>query len=168
MSDATGLVLSESSGAALGDPILPERRSRADRRVPGWRTVFYGFTRSRRRQNRRSNDADIVFLDWHHPWLFFLAVGTMLLSCADAFLTLKLLSHGMYEANPIMAAIMEHGVGAFVATKMALTGGGILILVYLAKTRFMNRLRTGLILTCFFSFYCCLICYEIVSLLKVL
>ena len=168
MSDATGLVLSEPSAATVGDPILPERRSSADRRVLGWRTVFYGFIRSRRRQNRRTSDADVVFLDWHHPWLFFLAVGTMLLSCADAFLTLKLLSYGMYEANPIMAAVMEYSIGAFVATKMALTGIGILILVYLAKTRFMNRLRTGLILTSFFSFYCCLICYEIVSLLKVL
>ena len=168
MSDATGLVLSESSGATVGNPALPERRAPADRRVTSWKTVLYGFTRSRRRQNRRSDDADIVFLDWHHPWLFFLAVGTMFLSCADAFMTLKLLSHGMYEANPIMAAIMEHGVGAFVATKMALTGGGILTLVYLAKTRFMNRLRTGLILTSFFSVYCCLVCYEIVSLLKVL
>ncbi len=160
--------MSESSGAVVGNPVLSERRSRADRRVPGWRTVLYGFTRSRRRTNRRTSDADVMFLDWHHPWLFFLAVGTMLLSCADAFLTLKLLSHGMYEANPIMAAVMQLGTGAFVASKMALTGIGILVLVYLAKTRFMDRLRTGLILTGFFSFYCCLICYEIVNLLKVL
>ncbi len=168
MSEATGWVLSESSGAAAGSLAPADRRAPAERRVTSWKTVFYGFTRSRRRQNRRTSDADIVFLDWHHPWLFFLAVGTMLLSCADAFMTLKLLSHGMYEANPVMAAVMELGTGVFVATKMALTGGGILILVYLAKTRFMNRLRTGLILTSFFSFYCCLVCYEIVSLLKVL
>jgi len=168
MSDVTGMVLSESSGAAAGSLAPADRRAPVDRRSTSWRTVFYGFTRSRRRLNRRTSDTDIVFLDWHHPWLFFLAVGTMLLSCADAFLTLKLLSHGMYEANPVMAGIMESGVGAFVATKMALTGGGILILVYLAQTRFMNRLRTGLILTSFFSFYCCLVCYEIVSLLKVL
>ena len=49
-----------------------------------------------------------------------------------------------------------------------MTGTGILILVFLAKARFMNRFRTGLFLTFFFSVYCCLVCYEIVHLLAVL
>jgi hypothetical protein len=40
--------------------------------------------------------------------------------------------------------------------------------VFLAKFQFMNRLRTGLLLTIFFSLYCCLVCYEIVNLLAVL
>ncbi|MEM8817710.1 MAG: DUF5658 family protein [Pseudomonadota bacterium] len=167
MSDAIGIRLTGSAGAAF-DGQVPERRGETERRTFSWRTVAYGFLRSRRRSARRGGDAELVFVDWHHPWLFFLAVGTMLLSCADAFLTLQLLSKGMIEANPFMAAVMEYGTGAFVTTKMALTGGGILVLVFLAKTRFMNRVRTGLILTSFFSFYCCLVCYEIVSLLKVL
>ena len=51
---------------------------------------------------------------------------------------------------------------------MLLTGGGILTLVFLAKTRFLNRLRTGLFLTVFFSGYCCLVCYQLVSLFNVL
>ena len=116
----------------------------------------------------RVEDADILFLDWHHPWLFFLSVGTMLLSCCDAFMTLQLIELGMYEANPIMAAIMEQGTGAFAATKMAMTGTGILILVFLAKARFLNRFRTGLFLTIFFSFYACLVCYEFVNWLQLM
>ena len=59
---------------------LEDRRVRTDRREFGWRTVFYGFLRSRRRAPRRSADGDVTFLDWHHPWLFFLSVGTMLMS----------------------------------------------------------------------------------------
>lgn len=142
-----------------------DRREACDRRKFSWRTVVYGFARSRRREVRRVADGDVLFIDWHHPWLFFLATGTMLLSCADAFMTLILLDKGMFEANPVMAAAMEGGTGLFVASKMALTAMGIFLLVYLAKTRFLNRIRTGLILTIFFSFYCCLVCYEIVSLL---
>ncbi len=110
----------------------------------------------------------MVFIDWHHPWLFFLAVGTMLLSCADAFLTLELLSRGMVEANPVMASILGEGTAAFAATKMAMTGVGILMLVFMAKARFLDRIRTGLFLTIFFTGYCCLVCYEIVSLLSLL
>jgi hypothetical protein len=100
--------------------------------------------------------------------LFFLAVGTMLLSCADAFLTLLLINNGMYEANPFMAGAMGVSTNAFVASKMALTGAGILVLVYLAKTHFLDRFRAGLFLTVFFSGYACLVCYELVSLFSVL
>lgn len=142
-----------------------DRREAPDRRSFSWRTVLYGFARSRRRAVRRTDDGDVLFIDWHHPWLFFLATGTMLLSCADAFMTLILLDKGMFEANPVMAAAMDGGTGMFVASKMALTATGIFLLVYLARTRFLNRIRTGLILTIFFSFYCCLVCYELVSLL---
>ncbi len=144
--------------------LCSDRRESLERRTFGWRTVLFGFARSRRRTHRRHVDADVEFIDWHHPWLFFLAVGTMILSCVDAFLTLILIENGMYEANPLMAAAMSQSTSLFVASKMALTGVSILLLVYLAKTRFFNRIRTGLILTSFFSLYCCLICYEIVSL----
>ena len=141
-------------------------RALVDRRSTSWRTVFFGFIRSRRHCQRRDDDGEILFLDWHHPWLFFLAVGTMLLSCADAFMTLQLLQLGMVEVNPFMAAILEQGAGSFAATKLAMTGLGILMLVFLAKARFMNRVRTGLFLTVFFSFYSCLVCYEFVFLLQ--
>jgi len=140
-------------------------REETDRRAFSWRTVFYGFTRSRRHTLRRELDAEVIFLDWHHPWLFFLAVGTMLLSCVDAFMTLQLLERGMVEVNPVMAAVLGHGTTAFAAVKMFLTGTSILILVFLAKARFLNRFRTGLFLTVFFAVYACLVCYEFVYLI---
>ncbi len=147
--------------------ISAERRADSERRAFSWRTVFFGFTRSRRHVPRRDDD-DVIFLDWHHPWLFFLAVGIMLLSCADAFLTLTLMQHGMIEANPFMASMLNQSGAAFAVSKVVMTGTSILILVFLAKSRFMNRFRTGLFLTFFFSIYCCLVCYEIVHLLAVL
>ena len=147
---------------------VSDRRAAEPRRAFTWRTVFFGFTRSRRRALRRDEDAGVIFLDWHHPWLFFLAVGIMLLSCADAFLTLTLMQHGMIEANPVMNAMLSQGTAVFAVSKIVMTGTSILILVFLAKSRFMNRFRTGLFLTIFFSVYCCLVCYEIVHLLAVL
>lgn len=144
---------------------IPEQRASTDRRRFSWRTVTYGFTVSRRHTNRRSADAEVIFLDWHHPWLFFLATGTMLLSCADAFLTLLLLEHGMIEVNPVMGSIMEYGTSVFISTKLAMTAIGIFVLVFLAKSCFLNRVRTGLFLTVLFTCYAGLVCYEIVSLL---
>jgi len=145
-----------------------EQRAANDRRILSWRTVVFGFLRSRRRLLRRHTDTDVIFVDWHHPWLFFLAVGTMLLSCTDAFLTLVLLDLGMIEANPFMASLLGKGTAIFAATKMILTGLSILTLVFLAESRFFNRFRTGLFLTTFFAGYACLVCYEAVSLLRLL
>ena len=147
---------------------VTEQRIGAERRRFSWRTVVYGFTLSRRHAHRREVDNEVIFLDWHHPWLFFLATGTMLLSCADAFLTLKLINLGMVEANPFMHAIMSQSTLLFTSTKLAMTALGILVLVFLAKARFMNRLRTGLFLTIFFSFYACLVCYELVNLFRLM
>jgi len=143
-----------------------DQRNIADRRNFSWRTIFYGFMRSRRRDLRRDVDSEVLFLDWHHPWLFFLAVGTMIFSCLDAFMTLQLIDRGMYEVNPVMRAILGQGTTAFAVSKMVMTGTSILMLVFLAKAKFLNRVRAGLFLTLFFSLYASLVCYEFVFLIR--
>lgn len=140
-------------------------RARADRREFHWRTVVFGFLRSRRRSHRRSADAAPVFVDWHHPWLFFLATGIMLLSTLDAFFTLELLQRGAVEVNPVMAFAIEQGTAAFAGGKMLLTGLGILMLVFLSRSKLFDRLRTGILLTVFFSAYAGLVCYQFTMLL---
>jgi hypothetical protein len=144
---------------------LDDGRKLADRRQFDWRTVVHGFMRSRRRAHRREAEAEPLFTDWHHPWLFFLATGTMLLSSTDAFFTLRLLEQGAVEINPIMASVLGHSTTLFAVTKMLLTGFGILALVFMARSRVFNRMRTGIFLTVFFSFYCCLVCYEFLLLI---
>ncbi|MEX2125158.1 MAG: DUF5658 family protein [Woeseia sp.] len=145
--------------------LAADSRDVVDRREFGWQTVFFGFLRSRRRSHRRNTEEQPMFIDWHHPWLFFLATGTMLLSTLDAFLTLQLLNRGAAEVNPFMAFAIEQGTVVFTATKMLLTGLGILMLVFLSRSRLFNRVRTGLFLTLFFSVYACLVCYQFVLLL---
>ena len=141
-------------------------RTETDRRSFSWLTVVFGFARSRRRSTRRDEESEPIFTDWHHPWLFFLAVGIMLMSCLDAFLTLQLLDRGAIEINPVMAAVIGRSALSFAVSKFVLTGLGVLALVFLSRARFMNRIRTGLILTFFFSVYSVLVCYEFVSLVN--
>ena len=68
----------------------------------------------------------------------------------------------------VMAMALAQGTASFAASKFALTGAGILTLVFLARTYFLKVVRTGLLLTLFFSTYCCLVCYQFVHLLRVL
>jgi len=141
-------------------------RTDSDRRNLTWRTVVYGYARSRRRNTRRTSEIEPLFTDYHHPWLFFLATGIMLLSFFDAVLTLQLLDRGAIEINPVMAAVIGHGTATFAVSKMLLTSIGILALVFLAKATFLQRFRTGLILTFFFNGYAILVCYEFVFLMR--
>ena len=145
-----------------------DNRADADRRNFTWRTVFYGFLRSRRRDTRRNHEDDAIFTDYHHPWLFFLAIGIMLLSGLDAVFTLQLLELGAIELNPVMDAVIGKGTMTFALTKMFLTSFGILALVFLSRSMFMERFRTGIILTVFFVFYAVLVCYEFVSLINII
>ena len=65
-----------------------------------------------------------------------------------------------------MAAVIDQGTVTFAVTKMLLTSIGILALVFLAKSTFLRRFRTGLILTFFFNGYAILVCYEFVFLMQ--
>lgn len=85
----------------------------------------------------------------------------------DAFFTLQLIDRGAIEMNPIMAILIGKGTLAFAASKMLLTGLGILVLVFLSRSRIFNLIRTGLVLTVFFTAYACLVCYEFIYLLNV-
>ncbi len=95
-----------------------------------------------------------------------MATGIMLFSCLDAFFTLQLLDRGAMEINPVMAAVIGISTSTFTVIKMLLTGFAILALVFLARTKFMQRIRTGLILTFLFSGYAVLVCYECVYLMR--
>ena len=114
---------------------LDDNRNRDDRREFSWRTVYFGFIRSRRSISRRGSEDEPLYTDRHHPWLFFLATGTMILSCMDAFFTLQLIDRGAVEINPFMAIMIGKGTSTFAATKMLLTGLGVLMLVFLSRSQ---------------------------------
>ena len=139
----------------------PENRDRYERRSFGWRTVIFGFMYSRRREHRRLVDGEAVFTDFPQTSLVILAIGVMILSSLDAFFTLILLDNGATEVNPVMAHLIGEGTLAFAASKMALTGFSVLVLVFLARAHIFNRFRTGVMLSVAFTGYACLIIYEI-------
>jgi len=139
-----------------------ERRARTDRRHRLWWSVCYGsFNPRRRAPPRRQGDSRFHSLDWHSAHLLAVAIGILLLSVADAFLTLLLLQGGADEVNPIMAALIYRSVATFTALKMGMTGVGVLLMVFLARYRFMRVLRVEWALYGVLTAYATLISYEI-------
>jgi hypothetical protein len=138
---------------------VPERRRGTDRRRTTLRTFVQGALTPRRRAVRRTEEQHLP-IDWHEPYLLFVAIMILLLSTADAFLTLTLLTKGAHEANPFLAYLLEDHPGLFAAVKMGLTGLGVVVLVAMARATVFRRIRVGVFLNWFMLGYMGLIAYE--------
>ncbi len=139
-----------------------DRREDRDRRSRHWWSVFYGsFNPRRRRPSRRLADSNYHSIDWHASHLLAVAIVILLLSMGDAGLTLVLLEAGAEEANPVMALVVGGDAMLFAVLKMAMTGVSVILMVYLARYRFMRRVRVELALYGILLAYSGLIGYEL-------
>lgn len=149
-----------SSAAGPGPARFVERRSGGpDRRRTTLRTFLKGGLTPRRRGGRRAGEHHLL-IDWHEPYLLFLSVAILLLSVADAFLTLTLMLEGANEANPFLAHVLAEHPRLFSIVKMALTGIGVTVLVAVARLRLFRVLKVAAVLQGFFVAYVALIAYE--------
>ena len=150
----------DSRTASDFEPIsFAERRLGPDRRRTTLLSFLKGGFTPRRRSGRRAGEHHLP-IDWHEPYLLFLAVTILLLSVADAFLTLTLLMVGATEANPVMAFVLNHHPQMFALSKMGFTGMGVLVLVAVARARLFRVMRVGAVLQGLFVAYVALIAYE--------
>ena len=139
-----------------------ERRDRFERRRRLWWSLLYGSFRPRRRRPpRRQNDARFHSRDWYSPHLLAVAIGILLLSAADAFLTVTLLVNGAEEMNPVMGVLLYRSVAMFTVLKMGMTGVGTVLMVFLSRYRFMRLVPVELVLYAVLAAYVGLIGYEI-------
>ena len=142
-------------------PSAAERRGNADRRRRIWWAVLYGSFKPRRRKPpRRLDDSRFHSLDWHAAHLLAVAIAILLLSVADAFLTLTLLAGGANEVNPVMALVVYQSAAVFASVKMTMTGLGVMLMVMLAHYRFMRVVRVDVVLYGVLVAYMGLLGYE--------
>ncbi|MGB6452331.1 MAG: DUF5658 family protein [Steroidobacteraceae bacterium] len=138
-----------------------ERRRGADRRRRTLRSLLTGNFNPRRRGPRRVRDGSLSSTDWHEPQWLAVALAILLLSVTDAVLTLTLVQHGALEANPLMAVFLSAGPDLFVAFKLAMTAGGVVLLTLVAKVRAFGRLPVSVVLYTVLAAYAALIAYEV-------
>ncbi len=73
----------------------------------------------------------VALLDHYPTPLVIAALAVLVLSLADAVLTLILVDHGAVELNPVMAVLLDSGPAYFVGVKTWLTGLAVLIILVL-------------------------------------
>jgi hypothetical protein len=110
---------------------------------------------------RREGDRSLTAVDWHHPQWLAVSILILLLSCADAFLTLTVINLGAEEVNPVMRPLVTGSGRSFALTKLLLTAMGVVILTLLARLRAFGRLPIGAILYAVLTLYVVLVGYEI-------
>jgi hypothetical protein len=139
-----------------------DRRHRFDRRLRVWWSVCYGsFNPRRRTPPRRLDDSRYHSLDWYSAHLLVVAIGILLLSVTDAFFTLTLLQGGAAEVNPIMAMLIHRNVAVFAVMKIGMTSTSVVLMVALARYRFMRLVQVTWVLYVVLIAYASLIAYEI-------
>ena len=139
-----------------------ERRRGMDRRTRTLRSLVAGGFNPRRRGPRRAQDSSIAATDWHEPQWLAVALLILLLSIADAVLTLTLLQHGgILEENPIMAGLVSGNWGSFAAVKIGLTAAGVVMLTALVRVRAFGRVPVSALLCGLLAVYVGLVSYEI-------
>jgi hypothetical protein len=142
--------------------VLSDRRGEPERRRRIWWSVAYGsFNPRRRTPSRRLDDPSYFLVDWHSPHLLAVAIAILLLSFCDAFLTLQLLDGGAQEINPVMALVVHGDTALFAGLKMAMTGASVVLMVCVARYRFMRIVRVEFALYAILIGYITLIGYEV-------
>jgi hypothetical protein len=133
-----------------------DRRTNADRRgqPTGWLSHPFGFRR--RKAGRRAGERDNIYVDVYSRSDVMILLGIFLLNIGDALFTLLWLQRGGGEGNPIMQAMLDIGVGAFLFQKCIVVGVWLLILT---AHRNYRTARLGLWST--LSVYTLLIVYHL-------
>ena len=145
-----------------GQPLVTvDRRESGDRRGSVWRAFMYGNFHPRRRGSRRAADAHFYWFDWHEPRILYLTLGILLLSCTDALFTLNLLEAGAAEANAVMLSMLNFGVEQFVISKISLTAFCLVLLVMVARRKFIGAYSVEHVLQTLLGAYLLLIAYEL-------
>ncbi len=138
-----------------------QRQSAPERRSSIWGALWRGSFLRRRLGPRRGTDRHPVMTDWFEPQWLVTAIIILLLSTADALLTLELVSRGAREANPLMEPLV-HGSGhGFALWKLGLTALGVVVLTLLARMRILGGIAVGSILYVVLCGYLVLVGYEL-------
>ena len=141
-------------------PRPQEERRKLDRRRSVFRSLWHGNFARRRHAPRRSAERHAAVTDWFHPQWLVVAIGVLLLSTADAFLTLTLISHGAVEVNPFMDPLVRGAGQGFAYWKIGLTSASVVVLTVLARLRVWGG-TVGRILYVTLAGYAILVIYEL-------
>ncbi|MFZ2446442.1 MAG: DUF5658 family protein [Syntrophobacteraceae bacterium] len=157
----------------MSDPEMNEfpfkdRRSGKDRRArPTSPFTIKSIFGSRSRFRRKEDAQRHYFVDLYSPFFFAVLLVTLLLSAADALLTIRLTASDFRELNPVMDFFLQLGPTPFILAKWVLTALGLTTLLVLKNIYlWRGRIKTAAILVLMPLLYLILVTYEIIMVMS--
>jgi len=138
-----------------------DRRSGSERRSTTFAAYWHGARNPRRRGGRRATDLHYAIVDWHSPRLLIPVFTILALCVLDGLLTVMLMKHGATEMNPLMALFVPHNLLWFAFVKLALTGGGLCVLVACSRMKLFRRVPGEALVYAVAGLYTWLVAYEL-------
>lgn len=139
---------------------VSERRISHERRRSVLRALWHGNFYRRRIAPRRRTDRVVVVTDWFQPQWLAVSILILVLCSVDALFTLKLISHGAIELNPLMDPLVRGSGHGFAFWKFGLTAMGVVLLTILARLQYFGR-TVGVVLYLVLAGYAVLVAYEV-------
>jgi hypothetical protein len=142
--------------------ILLSNRSGKDRRIKSGFNIHSFLFGGKRAKIRRQVDTNRIFyVDQFSTELFVVIVSIIILCICDAFLTLRLLSRGAYEVNPVMKYFLEIGPYTFFFFKYFLTiASAICLLMFRNVVIRVIKVKTRSVLYFVLLFYAAVVAWE--------
>jgi membrane glycosyltransferase len=141
-----------------------ERRQVSDRRQARTKPLSKYSVKGRRKKARRRSESADYYVDWYEPRYFVLISLILLLCVFDAYLTLKILSLGGNELNPLMLIFIRKKPVLAIALKYLITVLGVFIIVIHKNFIIFRKVRVSTLIYLFFAIYGFLIVYEAIVL----
>ena len=147
----------------MGNPRGPDRRRKPTN--PLSLASLFGRRRVIRRQEDRKTH---YYVDRYDGWSIVVLLLVLLLSIADAYLTLRLVAAGAREMNPVMDFFLRAGVTPFLVAKYCLTGfGALFLIVHKEYPFFKGRVRGFYLLVAVLGLYMLLMVWELILLSRI-
>lgn len=144
----------------------PDRRqTQRDRRKLGFFSLRQLSLKGERKSHRRAEDLLEPYVDWYEPRLLFFVLGTLILACVDALLTIVLWSKGVIEINFLMMSLLSDDIQKYVIFKIALTSLALIVMVIYKDFLVYRLFKVYHLLYALFGIYFLVVLSEVLALL---
>ena len=134
--------------------ILRDRRKRPTKPLSRYTII------GKRRKARRQEEDQNYYVDWYETRDFIFVLSIVLLCICDAFFTLRIITHGGTEVNPLMIKFIARSPAACLAFKYLVTVFCMIIILMHKNFLLFGKIKAYYVIYLIFGIYLILVIYE--------
>jgi hypothetical protein len=146
--------------ARLSQQEEKDKRTTTDRRKTPTKPFSRYTISGKRRKARRQDEDKNYYVDWYETRDFIFILSIVLLCILDAFFTLKIITNGGIEVNPLMVNFIARSPAACLAFKYIVTVVCMIVILMHKNFLIFGLIKAYAAIYLIFGIYLILIIYE--------